>query len=88
MLSSHTTGTPSEHRTLANGITAPVLIWRMTSNAHEVRCVAHAGPRGLEVQCILNGSMLSSRRFERPDEALWWTARKQLTLQRRGWERA
>jgi hypothetical protein len=70
-----------------NHPTPSFLIWRMTSHADEAQCVVNVGPLGLEVQYILNGSMLYSYRFDRADEVLSWTTTKQLTLQKRGWER-
>ncbi len=66
----------------------PVVIWTMTSEGGEAKCVLTIVPLGLEVQYVLNGSLLSSRRFDRPGDVAWWAARKQLSLQKRGWVQA
>jgi hypothetical protein len=64
-----------------------VLIWTMKSDAGEARCVVTVVPLGLELQYILNGSLLISRRFDRSSEVVEWAVRKQVSLHQRGWVR-
>jgi hypothetical protein len=80
--------TSTDRRTARSQSIGPLLIWEMAFEANEAQCVANVVPPGIEVQYILNGSMLSSHRFDRAEEVLSWASRKQLTLQKRGWERA
>ena len=86
--SATSTATPTTRRPPATGHMSSCLIWKMTSNANEVRCTVKAAAAGLELQYALNGTLLSEYRFDQADDALSWAARKQLTLQKRGWERA
>jgi hypothetical protein len=60
----------------------------MKSDGGDARCVVNLIPLGFEMQYVLNGSLLISRRFDRLAEVVEWAARQQVSLQNRGWVRA
>jgi len=89
VLNATTHRTPTQSPTLLHDTRAArTLMWKMTLNANETRCVINAGPHGFEVQNLLNGSLLSAYRFERVDEVLSWASERLSLLEARGWERA
>ena len=65
----------------------PGLLWKMKSDKAEAHCIFNVVPLGLEVQYIMNGSLLIARRFDRSAEVVEWAVKTQASLHERGWAR-
>jgi hypothetical protein len=63
-------------------------LWEMTLDGHGAECVVNSGRRGIEMQFLLDGKLLSSYRSDRADEVLEWAADRRRRMETRGWRAA